>query len=345
MTDISTPLIPWYRKHGRHDLPWQQNKTGYRVWVSEIMLQQTQVKTVIPYYNRFMKRFPTLKALATAPMDDVLQHWAGLGYYARGRNLHKAAQVITNGHKGRFPRRTDILVTLPGIGESTASAIVSFAFNQSATILDGNVKRVLTRFYAITGDPNKSALKGKLWEIARDNTPENNCSEYNQAIMDLGATLCTRSKPACSACPLQSKCQAFQRGTPTAFPDKSAPIKRQTQHLQLLVLSHEDKIALMKRPSPGVWGGLWCFPDCETPDKIIPWLKANNLKTHSKTPLKRFTHELSHRHLIIDTTLVELKNKTNNALLEWVGFGDSDRYGVPKPVRKIIDNLYHKEST
>jgi A/G-specific adenine glycosylase len=339
MTDISTPLIPWYRQYGRHDLPWQKRKTGYRVWVSEIMLQQTQVKTVIPYYEKFMRRFPTLTALAQAPIDDVLQHWAGLGYYARARNLHKAAQTIVQDYAGRFPQRAETLTTLSGIGESTAAAIVSFAYKQSATILDGNVKRVLTRFYAISGDPNKTQLKNELWEIARHNTPLKNCSEYNQAIMDLGATLCTRSKPNCEHCPLQKKCRAFQLGTPTAFPDKSAPIKRQTQHLYLLVLQYGNKIALSKRPAPGVWGGLWCFPDCGTNKKSQAWLKKHGIKMSEQSSLPRFTHELSHRHLVIDTALIEVRNTGQNKELLWVPIDKLSNYGVPKPIKTILGIL------
>jgi A/G-specific adenine glycosylase len=336
MTDISTPLLPWYHQHGRHDLPWQQRKTGYRVWVSEIMLQQTQVKTVIPYYQRFMRRFPSLLKLATAPQDDVLQHWAGLGYYARARNLHKAAQVILDEHNGRFPRCQDTLATLPGIGESTAAAIVSFAYEQSATILDGNVKRVLTRFYGIPGDPNKTALKNKLWDIARDNTPLDNCHEYNQAIMDLGATCCTRTRPACERCPLQTSCRAHQLGTPTAFPNKSASIKRQTQQLHFIILKHKESIALIKRPSPGVWGGLWCFPDCGTTAGLADWLKKNGVIVHEELQLERITHELSHRSLIIDATLIECHPIPQ---FEWAPISNIERYGVPKPVKKIIEGV------
>lgn len=337
MTDISTPLLPWYRKHGRHDLPWQKRKTGYRVWVSEIMLQQTQVKTVIPYYQRFMKRFPSLAALAEAPQDDVLQHWAGLGYYARARNLHKAAQAIMSEHNGRFPQQVEALVALPGIGDSTAAAIVSFAYGQSACILDGNVKRVLTRFYAISGDPNKSELKNELWEIARHNTPADNCHEYNQAIMDLGATCCTRTRPNCHSCPLQASCKAFQMGTPTAFPDKSAPIKQKTVQLQLLLLRHEDRIALIKRPAPGIWGGLWCLPDCESPSKISAWLKEHRLQVSAQQSFSRFTHQLSHRLLEIDVELIDVKKAADG--FEWVAIDEQERYGVPKPVKKVWQQL------
>lgn len=339
MNEISPLLLPWYRIHGRHDLPWQKRMTGYRVWISEIMLQQTQVKTVIPYYQDFMRRFPTLNALACAPIDDVLQHWAGLGYYARARNLHRAAQLIISEHKGRFPRKADILTTLPGIGESTAAAIVSFAYGQSATILDGNVKRVLTRFYAISGDPNKALLKKELWEIARRNTPPDNCNEYNQAIMDLGATCCTRSKPACGRCPLQQKCKAFRLDMPTAFPDKSAAIKRQTQHLHLLALICDDQIALIKRPSQGVWGGLWCFPDCQSADEVKSWLKQHKLRAVEQTPLQRFTHELSHRRLIINSELIEVDKITKDKTLAWVALNSLKRYGVPKPVKLILQML------
>jgi A/G-specific adenine glycosylase len=336
MTTISTLLLPWYEQHGRHDLPWQRNKTAYRVWVSEIMLQQTQVKTVIPYYQRFLARFPNLKSLATAPIDDVLQHWAGLGYYTRARNLHKTAQILWHENAGRFPRSKERLSSLPGIGESTAAAIVSFAYSESATILDGNVKRVLTRFYAIPGDPNKTELKTKLWEIASDNTPKYNCPAYNQAIMDLGATCCTRTKPSCERCPLKSACRAYELGTPTVFPHKSAPIKRQHEGLHFVVLKHKNRIALVKRPSTGVWGGLWCFPDCKKSEELSNWLQQNGVNVKKKTPLERITHELSHRSLTIDSTLVECQS-TN--LFEWVSMSDIHGYGVPKPVSKILKGV------
>ena len=209
VSDFATRLLDWFDEHGRKDLPWQHPKDAYRVWVSEVMLQQTQVQTVIPYFERFMARFPDVITLADAAQDDVLQHWSGLGYYARARNLHRAAQVIRDNHAGEFPRTLDEVIDLPGIGRSTAGAILSLAFGQRHTILDGNVKRVLARHQAVEGWPGRTAVAKQLWEIAEQYTPEENTAAYTQAIMDLGATLCTRSKPACERCPVATDCQAL----------------------------------------------------------------------------------------------------------------------------------------
>jgi A/G-specific adenine glycosylase len=211
--NFSEQILAWFKIHGRKHLPWQLGRTSYRVWVSEIMLQQTQVATVVPYYERFMARFPNVESLACASQDEVLQLWTGLGYYARGRNLHKCAQMIAEEHHGIFPNSVDDLEQLPGIGRSTAGAIISLALNQRATILDGNVKRVLARFHAIEGWPAKTAVSKKLWQVAFEHTPDKDFADYTQAMMDLGATICTRSKPKCSDCPLQLDCSGFRQGT------------------------------------------------------------------------------------------------------------------------------------
>ena len=211
-------MIAWFAQHGRKDLPWQQDPTPYRVWVSEIMLQQTQVRTVIPYYQRFMQAFPDLRALAAAPLDQVLHHWSGLGYYARARNLHRAAQRIRDDHAGRFPEDIEVVMRLPGIGRSTAGAVLSLACGQRHAILDGNVKRVLARFHAVEGWPGKTAVLEQLWALAEAATPQRDVAAYNQAMMDLGATLCRRGTPECPSCPLQSDCRACKLGRQSEFP-------------------------------------------------------------------------------------------------------------------------------
>ncbi len=258
---FSDVVVAWYRQFGRKDLPWQQNPTAYRVWVSEIMLQQTQVATVIDYYQRFMQVFPDVQKLAGATSDEVLSLWSGLGYYARARNLHKTAQQVVADHGGEFPDNVADLETLPGIGRSTAGAITSFAYKKPAVILDGNVKRVLARVHAIKSWTGETQTLKQLWEIAEEETPQQNIAAYNQAMMDLGAMICTRSRPSCEACPLTNHCQAFkqnlQNDLPLAKPKKTLPEREG----RMLVLLQDDTILLHKRPSPGIWGGLWCFPE------------------------------------------------------------------------------------
>jgi A/G-specific adenine glycosylase len=262
MNKFSQAVIQWFAEHGRTHLPWQQNPTPYHVWVSEIMLQQTQVSTVIPYYERFMLRFPTVASLAGASIDDVLHHWAGLGYYARGRNLHKAAQLVVEQHQGNFPDTLEGLVELPGIGRSTAGAILSLGHHKPATILDGNVKRVLARVYAIDTWPDERQTLKKLWMIAESLTPLKNIEAYNQAMMDLGALLCTRRKPACERCPLIKYCQAYALGQTDKFP-VSKPKQSLPQKIAKMaaIIREDGAILLVNRPSPGIWGGLWCFPE------------------------------------------------------------------------------------
>jgi A/G-specific adenine glycosylase len=267
MSVLSQKLIPWQIKHGRNDLPWQKNPTPYRVWISEIMLQQTQVETVKAYYLRFMHRFPTLNDLAQASEDEVLQLWTGLGYYARARNLHLAAKIIVNDYQGQFPNDLSEIIKLPGIGRSTAGAILSFALKQSAVILDGNVKRVLTRVFAMHIWPGDAKSQATLWELATQYTPKNDANIYNQALMDLGAMICTRRAPKCPLCPLRKNCLAYaqkiQEDIPLPKPKKTLPEK----HGFMLVLHNEKQNAILleRRPSPGIWGGLWCFPECDKP--------------------------------------------------------------------------------
>ncbi len=291
---LSKKLIPWQIQHGRHDLPWQYNPTPYRVWISEIMLQQTQVETVKAYYVRFMHRFPALDDLAHAVEDEVLQLWTGLGYYARARHLHRAAKIIVNDYQGQFPDTLDELVKLPGIGRSTAGAILSLGMHQSAVILDGNVKRVLTRFHAIKSWPGETKVLQQLWELASAHTPRKDAHIYNQALMDLGAMICTRKAPKCPLCPLRKNCLAYaqkiQENIPKPKPKKTLPEK----HGFILILFHkkQNAILLEKRPAPGIWGGLWSFPECPKPGKRLDaFLPRDATYTHNgEAHAHTFTH-------------------------------------------------------
>lgn len=270
MKNFSDRIIKWFNQHGRTHLPWQQTPSPYEVWVSEIMLQQTQVSTVIPYYQKFMLRFPTVQDLAAASLDDVLHYWAGLGYYARGRNLHKAAQQVVSEFQGDFPRTVEGLVALPGVGRSTAGAIMSLGHHERATILDGNVKRVLARFFAIETWPDETQTLKQLWHLAESLTPTDGVQAYNQAMMDLGATCCTRRQPQCQVCPLRLDCQAFAKGLtdllPVSKPKKTLP---QKTGKMIVLLRKDGAVLLQQRVSPGIWGGLWCFPEVESVSDLI----------------------------------------------------------------------------
>lgn len=258
--DFAARVLEWYSACGRKALPWQANRTPYRVWVSEIMLQQTQVATVIPYYRRFVDAFPDVAALAGAGLDDVLRHWSGLGYYARARNLHRAARAVVEQHGGRFPERVEDAVALPGIGRSTAGAILSLACGQRHPILDGNVKRVLARYHAVEGWPGKSSVSSELWAHAECHTPHESVAEYNQAMMDLGATVCTRT-PDCDACPVRGDCRARNLGLQRRYPgrrEKRAKPRRRT-HMALALF--DGAVYLEKREASGIWGGLWSLPE------------------------------------------------------------------------------------
>lgn len=261
-SSFSQRLLTWYDQHGRKDLPWQQNASPYHIWLSEVMLQQTQVTTVIPYYQRFIERFSDISALAQAHIDEVLSYWSGLGYYARGRNLHKAAVIMQQDHAGLVPQDFNALLRLPGIGRSTAGAIMALAFHQRYPILDGNVKRVLARYDAIDRWPGEKQTESAMWDRAEQLLPNERIANYIQAQMDLGATLCTRSKPACTRCPLQSDCQAYATGNPSLFPvKKTRKIQPTRKTFWLIYINQKQQILLQQRPSTGIWGGLWSFPE------------------------------------------------------------------------------------
>ncbi len=340
-------VLAWYDRHGRHDLPWQAEPTPYRVWVSEIMLQQTQVATVIPYYLRFMQRFPDVQSLALASLDDVLHHWSGLGYYARARNLHQAAGRIVAEYAGCFPQNIDALMALPGIGRSTAGAVLSLACGQRHPILDGNVKRVLARFHAVEGWPGKAAVLGRLWELAEAHTPDQRVADYTQAIMDLGATLCTRSRPDCNDCPLSTDCKALAQGRPDAFPaprpKRELPVR---QVHMLLLVNAEGEVCLQQRPASGVWGGLWSFPEFTGYDELLDWL-GRHVGQACEGPVDWpvLRHTFSHFHLDITPQRVWLQNPMLSVMEDgrsvWYNIRQPQALGLAAPVRKLLDKLEH----
>lgn len=270
-TPLAKRIIAWHKRHGRSDLPWQKNPTPYRVWVSEIMLQQTQVKTVIPYYQTFLKRFPNAQQLANAELDEVLSLWTGLGYYARARSLHKAAGIVQGKHKGRIPRHKDALVALPGIGTSTAGAILSLAHDQAHAVLDANVRRVLARHADIKGWHQESKTQKKLWHIAEQHLPEKNAGTYNQGMMDLGALVCTATQPLCAQCPVQIDCKAYHNNTIAQRPTRRPTQRRKRRNFSVVIVQYQDSVLLEKRPAKGVWGGLLSFPEATDISRAKAW--------------------------------------------------------------------------
>ncbi len=341
--NFSEKLLDWYHQNGRHDLPWQKKPTPYRVWISEIMLQQTQVNTVIPYYRRFMKSFPSLKVLALADIDYVLSHWSGLGYYARARNLHKTAQIIYNYYHGRFPKSVDALAKLPGIGHSTAGAIASFSMKLPATILDGNVKRVLTRYYAIAGWPEKTTINKKLWRIAKNNTPQKDTHFFNQAMMDLGATICVKNNPKCDLCPLNHECQAHLQSQEREFPTrKKRKSPKPTKSIYTLLLEREAGCLLLeKRPPMGIWGGLWAFPECAIDEDVEHYCqKRFMLEIKLKRSWKPIIHQFSHFSLEINPLLIDIflssKSVMDSDSLIWYKLDQSLPGGIAAPVKQLL---------
>ena len=343
MPELAAALLPWFRQHGRHDLPWQQDASPYRVWVSEIMLQQTQVKTVIPYFIRFVERFPDAGALADAPLDRVLHLWTGLGYYARARNMHRAAQVIARDFAGRLPDDLNALVALPGIGRSTAGAIMTLGHGRRAPILDGNVKRVLARFYGIYGWPGHREVEKRLWELAGRETPQREMAAYTQAIMDLGATVCTRSGPRCADCPLASGCHAFRYGEqqllPTGKTKTSLPVRR----IFFAVLENEQgEILLEKRPPAGIWGGLWSFPEYSSDTELVDWIKTRAvLVSEALTTLPQIRHSFSHFHLDITPVKAVIRDKADtigdNEAFLWYAPEHGPEIGMAAPVKALME--------
>jgi A/G-specific adenine glycosylase len=339
---FSSRLIRWQRTHGRHDLPWQGADT-YRVWLSEIMLQQTQVATVIPYYQRFVAAFPDVAALAAATEDEVLAHWSGLGYYARGRNLHKAARIIIEKFGGEFPCEFDRILELPGIGRSTAAAICAQAYHNPRAILDGNVKRLLARWCGIEGWAGEKKVEAQLWRQAEALLPQRDVAIYTQALMDMGATVCTRSKPKCGECPLQKDCVAFQSNRiaelPASRPKKAVPEK----HTTFLLLMHGSDILLEKRPGSGIWGGLWCPPQLDDGQGVVTdYLQRNGVKVDERIDLPEFTHSFTHFKLHILPVLLHVVRKPLRAQQPggvWLEVEEALRAAIPTPVRKMLKQV------
>lgn len=298
---FSERVLEWFRQYGRHDLPWQRERTLYRVWVAEIMLQQTQVATVIPYYERFLRKFPDLSHLIAASLDDVLVLWAGLGYYTRARNLYKAGQVIKAQYNGQFPQKFDDVLALPGIGRSTAGAILAQATGQRHVILDGNVKRVLSRYFAIEGWPGRRDVENVLWGKSEACTPDSELADYTQAMMDLGATVCVRRAPRCADCPLQANCQALQSQRtdelPASRPRKTLPVKATRL---LLVMNEKGEVLLEKRPPSGIWGGLWSLPEVNLEESVEDVCRGRwGYSVSSVEDIAALRHTFSHFHLDI----------------------------------------------
>ena len=308
MDRFAQELLKWFANHGRKDLPWQHPINAYRVWVSEIMLQQTQVKTVIPYFNRFIKAFPDIKVLADAPLDTVLHYWSGLGFYRRAHFLHQAAKQIHSQYHGKFPTTLHDWLAIPGVGRSTAAAIMSIVYEQPTAILDGNVKRVLSRYHAIDGKPNAATTINTLWQYADDHMPRTQCRQYTQAIMDLGATVCTRRHPDCNRCPVKSSCKAYQSGDPSQYPASkmTQPLPEQTQ--DFLAIQSGSFILLQQRDNQGIWPGLWSFPLCEVNAQqyfFTTWLPGTPYTVHKHS--EKIRHTFSHYHLNMRITQVALK--------------------------------------
>ena len=345
MDKFAGGLLAWYRDHGRHDLPWQRQRDAYRVWVSEIMLQQTRVGTVIPYFERFMQRFPSVRSLAEGELDEVLQLWSGLGYYARGRNLHRAARAVVADFGGELPDDPERLQSLPGIGRSTAGAILALSAGRPVPILDGNVKRVLARYHGIEGWPGQKTVETQLWRLAQRHTPAEQVAEYTQAIMDLGATVCRRGRPACDQCPLAKGCSARRQGRQQLLPGKKArktlPVRAA---LFTIVENGRGEILLQKRPPAGIWGGLWCLPECPAGEDVLAWLERRyggvmENPVH-EDPLR---HTFSHFHL--DITPVRVKNRAGSDSIAdrpdicWIRPEQSMQFGMAAPVRKLIESI------
>jgi len=339
---FATAVLGWFEQHGRKDLPWQREPTPYRVWVSEIMLQQTQVSVVIPYFERFMARFPDLAALAAAAQDEVLHLWSGLGYYARARNLHRAAQLIAVEHGGEFPTDIAQVQALPGIGRSTAGAVLSLVYGQRHAILDGNCKRVLARCFAVSGWPGSSAVLAELWRLAERMTPAAGVARYNQAMMDLGATLCTRAAPACGRCPLAAGCRALAAGCvgdyPAPKPRKTLPVRNTRL---LLIRDAAGAVLLQRRPPAGIWGGLWTPPALSADDDPRDWcrqrLGAPVARLEMLSPRR---HTFSHFHLDIQPLAIQLEAGAGAVAdsdgLCWADPSDPGALGLPAPIRRLL---------
>lgn len=340
--EFAARVLAWFDRHGRHDLPWQTPEDPYRVWVSEIMLQQTQVATVLPYFSRFLARFPNVITLAQAPLDEVLAHWSGLGYYARGRNLHRAAGVIVAEHGGRVPTHFDALVALPGIGRSTAGAIAAIAGGERRAILDGNVRRVLARYLALPHAPGEAAGERTLWALAERLTPAARAGDYAQAMMDLGATVCRRGRPACAACPVAPGCQALAAGAPKDYPRPRRRAARPLRTAQLLLIEHAPgQVLLERRPAAGIWGGLWSPPQIEAGIDALDWCQRTfGQRAEPLAALTAIRHGFTHFELCLHPRRLRLAAPPPLAADQlWYKLGTSGPGGMPAPVSRLLAGL------
>jgi A/G-specific adenine glycosylase len=349
---LAPQVMAWQRQRGRRDLPWQNPATPYRVWVSEIMLQQTQVATVIPYFQRFMRAFDSVEALAVADQDQVLALWSGLGYYRRARHLHEAAILVRERWQGKLPREVSALMALPGIGRSTAGAIASLAYGQRQAILDGNVRRVLARFFALQHPLDGAAAQRDLWHLAEACLPERDCAVYNQGLMDLGAMVCVRARPACAACPLRRQCQAYRRGLVERIPVKRTQTALREEPVTLLLLRMGGRLLMEKRPPAGIWGGLWCFPQNPGDPSgwqplLQPW-GCHSKPEHAPRQLATLSHRLSHRLLRISALLLEVEPAGSNLVEDrarnWLTPTEALQLGLPQPVRQLLETMIEDSS-
>lgn len=349
LSTLAARLVIWQRQHGRHHLPWQGTTDPYRIWLSEIMLQQTQVTTVIGYYERFLQRFPSIADLAQAHQDEVMPYWAGLGYYARARHLHRCAQIVQTEHNGQFPGTAAELATLPGIGPSTAAAIAAFAYGEHSPIMDGNVKRVFTRHFGVAGDPNQRAVEKHLWDIAHDalkNAPEDlDIRSYTQGLMDLGATLCTRRNPDCLKCPVQTSCYAHHHGLQHALPQPRVRKTQPSRQCTMLVLEHQNHVLLQQQPSPGIWGGLWSLPQFDDTDTLDAALTNWQIRPVHSAALEPLVHTFSHfrlhiqpQHIIASSTTSRLSDM--DAAHQWTPVDALGQTALPAPVKSLLDAVF-----
>ena len=356
MSSFSSSLISWQREHGRNDLPWQ-GAEPYRVWLSEVMLQQTQVATVIPYYLRFVASFPTIAALANAREEEVLAHWSGLGYYARGRNLYRAARMVAELYDGQFPQQYEQILELPGIGRSTAAAICALGFHEKRAILDGNVKRVLARYCGISGHPSAKQVEGEFWRQAEALLPDDDVAVYTQALMDMGAMLCTRSRPKCGMCPVQEDCIAFQTGQVDELPTPKLQKRVPERRAIFLLAMSGGEILLEKRKPSGIWGGLWCLPQFDEESGVMDWCAMHDVapdrlishpceggypanSTGQCKALVPFTHTFTHFRLHISPLLVKLAKKPSHHIEHaWMDVAMALQSAIPTPVRMLLLHL------
>lgn len=344
MAALAEALLRWHGEFGRKDLPWQRDPSPYRVWVSEIMLQQTQVAAVIPYYRRFLESFPDIGSLANASLDEVLHEWSGLGYYARARNLHKAAGLIRDTYQGEFPASFEDIIKLPGIGRSTAGAILALACGQRQPILDGNVKRVLARYFAVDGWPGTAAVSKKLWALAEECTPHGDVAAYTQAIMDLGATVCTRGNARCSLCPLAGGCKALRSAAVADYPGRKRSRDKPRRQTRMLLALANGAVYLERRPATGIWGGLWSLPELAADKDVVDWCEQElNTRPAGLDHWHILRHSFSHYDLDIQPIVVRLPVQSSTVRDTgdkiWYEIGSPPPGGMAAPVNKLIQTL------